>query len=53
MRTAGVAKFLAIAAGVLLYVGSLIIERLGRRSEPGSDDCPGHPHIGSWTGKGT
>lgn len=37
MRTAGAAKYLAIAAGVLLYVSSLVIERFGRRSETGSD----------------
>jgi hypothetical protein len=38
MRAAGVAKYLAIAAGVLLYVGSLMIERVGRRSKTGSYD---------------
>lgn len=37
MRTFGVAKYLAIAAGVLVYGGSLIIERLRRRSEPRSN----------------
>lgn len=37
MRAAGVAKYGAIAAGVLLYVGSWVIERLGRRHEPPID----------------
>lgn len=31
MRTAGVAKYVALGAGVLLYLGSWAIERLGRR----------------------
>ena len=39
MRSAGVAKYVAIAAGVVLYVGSWVMERLGRRSgSPPSDD---------------
>jgi hypothetical protein len=31
MRTAGLAKYLAITAGVILYVGSWVIERRARR----------------------
>jgi hypothetical protein len=31
MRTAGVAKYIAIAAGVVLYVGAWVVERYRRR----------------------
>ena len=34
MRIAGVAKFVAIAAGVLLFVGSWLVERLRYRPRP-------------------